>query len=125
MKTMNCGVICLMVAVLLSGCGFGTAQYIASAKVSVDAGEARATQEQIDAEAEAIRALAPEFVSVDGRFAVRQFRDTTLIEISVTSPDPRVSADACNQIAEKYISTTNGAVVRQIIEKAVPPKDPL
>ena len=125
MKTMNCGVMSLTVAVLLSGCGFGTTEYRASAKVSVEPAGERATQEQVDAETEAIRALAPGFVSTDGRFAVRQFRDTTLIEISVTSPDPLVSADACNQIAEKYMSTTNGSVVRRIVENAVPPKDPI
>ena len=110
---------CVLVALLLSGC---RAQYRASAMVLVETKGSKPSQTTIDAEMQAIRDIAPAFVSVDWSYNVQHFANTSLIEVSVTTPDPETSASQCNQIIEKYVGATNAPVTRRIVEDAAIPK---
>ena len=109
----------------LGGCRLGPRLYQAHAMVSVDAAGRRAGQAEIDSEVSTVRSLAPTFVSADERWQVQSVPNTTLIRISVTTPDPRASADACNQIAARYTTMTNGMIERRIVEEAKAPARPI
>jgi len=111
---------CLLALVLLAGC---RAQYRASAKVLVDTNDSQPSQATINAEVQALRDIAPAFVSADWSYNVQHYADTSLIEVSVTTPDPETSASQCNQIVEKYVGATNASVTRSVVEKATIPKE--
>jgi len=119
MKMMRLMLPCLVVALLLSGC---RAQYRANAKVLVETKGTKPSQATIDAEIQAIRDIASAFVSADWSCNVQHYSDTSLIGVSVTTPDPETSASQCNQIIRKYVNTTNAPVTRRIVEDAAIPK---
>jgi uncharacterized protein involved in exopolysaccharide biosynthesis len=116
--------VAVVMRVALGGCRLGPRSYEAQAVVSVDAAGRRASQAEIDSEVAAIQGLVPAFVSADERWQVRAVPNTTLIRISVTTHDPRASADVCNQIAAKFTTLTNGVVARRIVDQAKTPAAP-
>lgn len=124
MKTGVLIAVCITLIAVSGGCRFGPPQYRASAKVVIDANGVPPSQAAIDSEVQTIRSIAPSFVSADERFDVRHISDTSLIDVTVTTPDPDASANSCNQIVEKYVSITNAPVTTRIVEKAVAPSEP-
>lgn len=111
---------CVLVALLLSGC---RAQYRASGMVLVETKGTKPSQATIDAEMQAIRKMAPAFVSADWSYNVQHISGTSLINVSVTTPTPKTSASQCNQIIQKYVKATNAPVTRKIVEEAAIPKE--
>jgi len=122
MKTTVSMFVCLVCVSLLSGC---KPQYRALATVRVERAGGETSQSIIDSEVQALRGIAPAFVSADERYAVKHHAHTTLINVSVTTPDPEDSASQCNRIVETYVGMTNAPVVRRIVERAVVPERPL
>lgn len=110
---------CVFVLLVFCGC---RAQYLASAKVLVKTNGARPSQAVMDSEVHTVRSIAAEFVSADEQFRVRHNANTSLIGVTVTTPNPETSVLQCNRIIQKYVGMTNDAVVRQVLEKAVAPK---
>lgn len=120
MKTIGSMIVsCAAAIVVVAGCSSSPPQYRADALVEVRSSGDPITQRLLDSEVDAVLALAQAITMSGEKGDAANPRNTRMIRISVTAPDPQAAADSCNKIVDKYTLLTNGAIVRLLLERAV------